>query len=331
MAVSLLQMPAFPHQMANDENDMEAFVDFGEMPAPTPTSTVSQLHQTGSNTNSTLASPMNSALPLDSQDGDQTPMKPTHDYTGFRQQTGLPSNSVPGLQSQSLSMGYQFSNSGLGFEDGSMPSFDGFGSGFSMGGDMDMEFSNGNGNLPAFFFPPGDGSQSSDFVDPSNITQEEERPVRLYPGMHQQQAAMAAKAQAQEQARRQAQQAAIIAQQQKQRAQQQAQSQGHRKASSQITDARTEETISRVVNQIRHNSTLGSNSQSPEGNNLLPHIAKMRKDEEDMDEDERLLASEEGKKLSSKERRQLRNKVSARAFRSRRKGTYHLSFHFEHC
>jgi hypothetical protein len=46
----------------------------------------------------------------------------------------------------------------------------------------------------------------------------------------------------------------------------------------------------------------------------------MRKDEEEMDEDERLLASEEGKKLSSKERRQLRNKVSARAFRSRRKG-----------
>jgi len=38
-----------------------------------------------------------------------------------------------------------------------------------------------------------------------------------------------------------------------------------------------------------------------------------------MDEDERLLNSEEGKKLSSKERRQLRNKVSARAFRSRRK------------
>jgi len=38
-----------------------------------------------------------------------------------------------------------------------------------------------------------------------------------------------------------------------------------------------------------------------------------------MDEDELLLASEEGKKLTSKERRQLRNKVSARAFRSRRK------------
>ena len=57
--------------------------------------------------------------------------------------------------------------------------------------------------------------------------------------------------------------------------------------------------------------------------------ARPKKDEEDMDEDERLLASEEGKKLSSKERRQLRNKVSARAFRSRRKGQYqnNLPFH----
>jgi len=53
--------------------------------------------------------------------------------------------------------------------------------------------------------------------------------------------------------------------------------------------------------------------------NVLPHIARMKKDQEEMDEDERLLASEEGKKLTSKERRQLRNKVSARAFRSRRK------------
>lgn len=39
----------------------------------------------------------------------------------------------------------------------------------------------------------------------------------------------------------------------------------------------------------------------------------------DLDEDTRLLMSEEGKKLSSKERRQLRNKVSARNFRERRK------------
>ena len=53
---------------------------------------------------------------------------------------------------------------------------------------------------------------------------------------------------------------------------------------------------------------------------LTFNLYEQTKDEKDMDADERLLASEEGKNLSSKERRQLRNKVSARAFRSRRKG-----------
>ncbi|KAK2832012.1 hypothetical protein FQN49_006944 [Arthroderma sp. PD_2] len=62
-----------------------------------------------------------------------------------------------------------------------------------------------------------------------------------------------------------------------------------------------------------------SSQDDGDQSNGLPQPAKYRKDEQDMDEDERLLASEEGKKLSSKERRQLRNKVSARAFRSRRK------------
>lgn len=64
---------------------------------------------------------------------------------------------------------------------------------------------------------------------------------------------------------------------------------------------------------------MHGDSMSPD--DMLPHIMRSKKDEDDMDEDERLLNSEEGKKLSSKERRQLRNKVSARAFRSRRKGT----------
>jgi hypothetical protein len=56
----------------------------------------------------------------------------------------------------------------------------------------------------------------------------------------------------------------------------------------------------------------------------MTQAQRAKKEEDEMDEDERLLASEEGKKLSSKERRQLRNKVSARAFRSRRKGTSSL-------
>lgn len=68
---------------------------------------------------------------------------------------------------------------------------------------------------------------------------------------------------------------------------------------------------------MRQNA-MGSPDDSPSPSSL-PQMAKSKKDEQDMDEDERLLASEEGKKLSSKERRQLRNKVSARAFRSRRK------------
>lgn len=64
---------------------------------------------------------------------------------------------------------------------------------------------------------------------------------------------------------------------------------------------------------------MSADDDDEDGQGMLPHIQRMKKDEEEMDEDERLLASDEGKKLSSKERRQLRNKVSARAFRSRRK------------
>jgi hypothetical protein len=93
-----------------------------------------------------------------------------------------------------------------------------------------------------------------------------------------------------------------------------------RKTSSPLSDAHTEEMITRVVAQIRADSQNASASMQNDNQGLLPHIIRAKKDEEDMDEDERLLASEEGKKLSSKERRQLRNKVSARAFRSRRKG-----------
>ena len=43
-------------------------------------------------------------------------------------------------------------------------------------------------------------------------------------------------------------------------------------------------------------------------------------EEDTVNEDERLLASEEGKNLSSKDRRRLRNKISAKAHRSRRRG-----------
>jgi len=49
---------------------------------------------------------------------------------------------------------------------------------------------------------------------------------------------------------------------------------------------------------------------------LLPDLLSLKQAE---DEDEKILASEEGKRLNPRERRQLRNKVSARNFRVRRK------------
>ncbi|KAF2143464.1 uncharacterized protein K452DRAFT_297197 [Aplosporella prunicola CBS 121167] len=289
--------------------DMDSLVDFNAIQSPQPSSSSS--HMPGSTVTSTMSSPTNTMLPLDQSEDHQTPAKPSHEYDLFKQQTGLPSGSVPGLGmpgvNQSVYNGHHqqmFSNSGLGFDE------------YSMGmGSMDVEMSSNNG-LPAFFFSPSE-SHSDDYVDPSAISHEEpQQAVRFFPGMHQQQAALAAKAQAQAQQQRQQQ---IIQQQQRERAAQQSSAQPQRKSvSHHVADARTEEIIGRVVNQIRQNSTLQSQPDM-QASNVLPHIIKMKKDEEDMDEDERLLASEEGKKLSSKERRQLRNKVSARAFRSRRK------------
>jgi hypothetical protein len=305
--------PSFNNQCLDPEAD--AFFDFSQLPSPTPSS--------GSRHPSTITSPTNTVL-----DGEdlQTPAKPSHEYDRFKQQTGLPSGSIAGLN-QSFNSGYSmFSSTGLdevslmGGDSSMMDA--GWNSGLGMGSDVNMNLDLSL-SQPAYFFPGTDASQSDGFVDPSAITQEETPNVRVWPGMHQQQAALA-KAQAQAQQQRQQQLAQQQQQQQKQVAQQQ-QNRLHpsrRSASHQITDARTEETIARVVNQIRHNTQNALGSQGDQDSGLLPHIVRMKKDEEDMDEDERLLASEEGKKLSSKERRQLRNKVSARAFRSRRKGQY---------
>ena len=189
----------------------------------------------------------------------------------------------------------------------------------SMGGDMSLDF-----NSPIDF-----SNSTNDFIDPSAIDNQsasssqpnssQSHPQRVYPGMHQQ----AALAKAQAEAQRKQQQAAT-AQQQRQTApshsRHSSKSGGSTKAS---TDPIVEESISRLLNQMRHSSVASSNdddAMTPNANGSQSHT-RPKKDEEDMDEDERLLASEEGKKLSSKERRQLRNKVSARAFRSRRKGT----------
>jgi len=280
------------------------FFDFSQLPSPTPAA----VSRHPSNAASTITSPTTTVL-----DGDdlQTPAKPSHEYERFKQQTGLPSGSIAGI-TPSYNPGYSmYSSTGLDEVSlmGDSTMMGGWNSGIGM--DMDMSMSQ-----PAYFFPSNDASQSDDFVDPSAITQVEEvQNVRVWPGMHQQQAALAkAQAQAQQQRQQQMQQ-----QRQQQASQQQQQKRPRNSSSSPLSDAQTEETIARVVNQIRQQSQ-NSALAAAESGNLLPHIIRAKKDEDDMDEDERLLASEEGKKLSSKERRQLRNKVSARAFRSRRKG-----------
>ncbi|KAJ6436418.1 Endonuclease/exonuclease/phosphatase [Purpureocillium lavendulum] len=101
-----------------------------------------------------------------------------------------------------------------------------------------------------------------------------------------------------------------IIQQQKQVQRQGSQQKSFGKAP-QPTDPIVEQKITQLLNSMRAKPS-SPHSQIQAVHTKLP---RAKKDEEEMEEDERLLASEEGTKLSSKERRQLR----ARAYRSRRK------------
>ena len=244
---------------------------------------------------------------------------PSHQYDLYKQQTGL----VPGalastmaVSSNSLIPGYtDFGADYLGLgntED--VFDFNAAPSQASMSTpDMDMEFDSPAGD-PSFFFdstvnPSSIGGQEpSALSSPQMMSTPTSNVGRLWPGIHQQQAAMA-KAQAQ-------------AQQQRQRAQGK---QPQRPKSAQPSDPIVEQKITQLLNAMRNKSPMEDDSQGMGHMN----IPRLKKDEEDMDDDERLLASEEGKKLSSKERRQLRNKVSARAFRSRRKGMLITSQHHD--
>ncbi|KAK1713837.1 hypothetical protein CaCOL14_001425 [Colletotrichum acutatum] len=236
---------------------------------------------------------------------------PSHQYDLYKQQTGI----VPGALASTLAVNEANShisgyNSGYGMDylgNGLSPENDMFDfntspSQNSTGLDMDMEFDSPPDSQ--YFFP-------NTTVNPTAISGQESPVVpsqqsnvgRLWPGMHSQ--AALAKAQAQ-----QRQQQQIIHQQQ----QRQQMGQKQRTKSQQPTDPIVEQKITQLLNSMRAKPAQEGDSPTP-----LMNLPRCKKDEEDMDEDERLLASEEGKKLSSKERRQLRNKVSARAFRSRRK------------
>lgn len=251
---------------------------------------------------------------------------PSHQYDQYKQQTGI----VPGALASTLAVnqnnsqiqGYSNFNidfMGMGntddvFDFNVDPSQGSLGS-----SDIDMEFDSPSAD-PNFFYgdatinPSSIGSHEQSVQSPPVLSAQASNVGRLWPGMHRQ-AAMA-KAQAQQH------QQMLQQQQQRLGSHSQQSKQQQRPKNAQPTDPIVEQKITQLLNSMR------AKPASPDSgdNGPMVNVPRQRKDEDEMDEDERLLASDAGKKLSSKERRQLRNKVSARAFRSRRKGKLKRNF-----
>ncbi|OAQ98005.1 hypothetical protein LLEC1_06105 [Akanthomyces lecanii] len=280
---------------ASAQNDFDALLDLSEFDANYQSPSLSP----NMSTKPAFASPISEMTPpsVSSTATTQTMTGPSHNYDMYRQQTGF----VPGALANTMAVnqtnntGYQDFGS-LDYLTSFSPENDVFDFNTSPSqatlpaSDLDMDFTNANADQ---FFT----------VNPSSIEQQQQQasasssPGRLWPGAHTQAAAVA-KAQAQQR-----------------QMMQQTQSQKARGKAPQATDPIIEQKITQLLNNMRQKPASAS-GDSQSGSSNMP---RTKKSEEDMDEDERLLASEEGKKLSSKERRQLRNKVSARAFRSRRK------------
>ncbi|KAF3765981.1 hypothetical protein M406DRAFT_356153 [Cryphonectria parasitica EP155] len=238
---------------------------------------------------------------------------PSHQYDLYKQQTGI----IPGALANTLQVN-QNNSQITGYQQFDIDAYFANLNGVEYGFNTSPAQTIGSSDIDIEFESPSGAYFNESTINPNAIGGQEGLPSppvvstqsnvgRMWPGMHQQ-AAMA-KAQAQ-----QRQQQQIIAQQQQRASQQAAKQQQRPSKTAQPTDPIVEQKITQLLNSMR------ARSGGPElDNSPLMNVPRPKKDEDDMDEDERLLASEEGKKLSSKERRQLRNKVSARAFRSRRK------------
>ncbi|OAL20422.1 hypothetical protein AYO22_08916 [Fonsecaea multimorphosa] len=244
---------------------------------------------------------------------------PSFQYDRYHQQTGIPIGALASTFNINKATGLQYHEGNGGFimptETLNMPLSDLDDFDFSRNpADMDFETDSPNG-LPALFYPDA-ASGPAQFVSPTTLVAQNNTastPIkRIYPGMHSQQAAQAKAQQAQKQEQ--------MARQQQHPPQTQKPLPGPSPAKAQPPkDPLVEESISKVLNRMRQASAVSMSDEDSSPLTGMSNMPRIKKDEDDMDEDERLLASEEGKKLSSKERRQLRNKVSARAFRSRRK------------
>ena len=242
---------------------------------------------------------------------------PSHQYDLHKQQTGI----VPGALATTLSMNppHGYFQDYLDFQEQQFAGMDDAGDLFDFNSPLQ-----GTMEAPAmdmgFQTPPSDsGLYLNTTINPNAMGGHEPDTLsspmpppalatngRLYPGMHQQ----AALARAQQQQRQQQQ-----LQRHRAQAQQQA-TQAQKARSPQTSGSIAEQSVQHILNSMR--------SEVPhyEPIKSLPPMSfpKPKKDASEMDEDEKFLASAEGKKLDPQSRRQLRNKVSARAFRGRRKG-----------
>ena len=303
---------------SNNIDPLEGLIDFSEYDAmnnynsPSVTPVDSNKQQFAQP--DVRVSRANSILPSNHQ----TLSGPSHPYDMHKQQTGIPTGGL--ATTMAINSNYQM-YAGNGFLSGVSPASDfvdvKYGSNPPSGSfdSVPMNDYDAAPVDPAFFFPPMPiGASGSGFVKPSSLTnndaamqQHASNVGRLWPGMHQQQAmAKAQQSQRQQRMMPQQRQGSVASQ--------------PAKKSRPSTDPLVEEKIAQLLNSMRQKSDVPGDDEDADGSNHNSSGQRSRKGEEDMDEDERLLASEEGKKLSSKERRQLRNKVSARAFRSRRKG-----------
>jgi hypothetical protein len=386
-----------------DSVDLDSYINYEQTAylSPTPSSASSSAHhqlQQQQAKQIQPSQPLSHSPPTSLQQQQQQQQQalfsaPSHQYDAFKQQTGIPMGALPDTMAMT-GVTYSLGGATFAYPPDAMMAMPPqqapaeyiypprFPPSLPLSGDSDMSDMEPSSQttMHGLSLPPSQTPVKAEFVDPNALGGHELSPVmppasnqlgRVYPGIHQQQAARAKAAQQlrqQEMVRRQQQQQQQHQQQQQQhqqspqsqhsasssqqqagqqqppqqqqkseeqpqqpqQQQQQPQSQDSRQAEptrqairSQAkprSDPVVEERISRLLQQMRQSSTASADDmQTPTPS--LPHVPKLKKDEDDMDEDERLLASEEGKKLSSKERRQLRNKVSARAFRSRRKGT----------
>ena len=87
-----------------------------------------------------------------------------------------------------------------------------------------------------------------------------------------------------------------------------------------IEDFKTETAITFGTNSGCNNSNNNNNNDNQNDLNYLGNGGDMKHQQHRSDDDDDYLSESQLKMMTSKERRQLRNKISARKFRNRRKG-----------